>query len=150
MLVMVPAAPADQAFLFDLYTGTRPGRPRPGDASLLAQYEEREGYLRRRCPRPERLILVWQGEPAGAALICRRGPEIRLMDLAVLPRYQGRGIGTTLIRTLQTEAQGTGLRLSLQVERANRARSLYERLGFVKIAETPSHVSMVWAPRRRG
>lgn len=143
MLMIVPATPADQAFCFDVYAGTWPDCD---PASLEAQYQERDAHYRRRCPQAEHVILVFRGARAGTALICRRPQEIRLMDLALLPAYRNLGLGTALIRTLQAEASAAHKSLRLQVTRTNRARRLYERLGFVTTGETPTHLSMVWTP----
>ncbi|HYF76581.1 MAG TPA: GNAT family N-acetyltransferase [Symbiobacteriaceae bacterium] len=140
MLVMVPATMADQAFCFEVFASTR----RAALAALHKEYHDREDYYRRRCPNAEHVILVDRGARAGTAIICRRPQEIRLMDLAILPAFRDQGIGTALIRALQAEAGSKHLSLSLQVMRTNRARLLYERLGFVKTGETPTHLSMVW------
>lgn len=62
--------------------------------------------------------------------------------MALLPEFQGRGIGTKLIQAVMGEAAGLGLPLRLQVLKANRARRLYERLGFHVYAETATHLQM--------
>jgi predicted GNAT family acetyltransferase len=41
-----------------------------------------------------------------------------------------RGLGTTLLRNLQSEAAAAGKPLRIHVERFNPALRLYERLGF--------------------
>lgn len=146
MLLIVPATSADQAFLFEVYASTR-GADRV--EALGTQYQERAAHYRRRCPQAEECILLWRGARAGTAIICRRPQEIRLMDLAVLPAYRNLGMGTELLRKLQAEAASTHKSLGLQVARTNRARCLYERLGFAIIGETPNHVSMVWPARTR-
>jgi ribosomal protein S18 acetylase RimI-like enzyme len=62
-----------------------------------------------------------------------RSPKLlRLIDIAMLPEWQGKGIGTHLIRDLI----GERLPVVLHVAIDNPARALYERLGFeVKAAE---------------
>lgn len=156
MLVTVPVSPSDQAFLFEVYTSTRreelsamgwdEGSQR---TFLLEQFQLREEIYSRQCPHAERLILLHQDQRAGAAILCRRPHEIRLVDLALLPAFRNLGIGTALLRLLQAEAERTHRRVGLQVQRRNPARRLYERLGFVKTSQTPSHLSMVWTPGGR-
>ena len=57
------------------------------------------------------------------------------MDIALLPEYRGRGIGTALLEELLVEADATGRRVTIHVERFNPARRLYERLGFVEAGD---------------
>jgi GNAT superfamily N-acetyltransferase len=50
-----------------------------------------------------------RGRPAGRRLyVAREGDEIRIIDIALLPDYCNRGIGTTLLRGLQSEAAAAG------------------------------------------
>jgi hypothetical protein len=58
------------------------------------------------------------------------GPASRIVDIALLPQYCNRGIGTTLLRDLQSEAAAAGKPLRIHVERFNPALRLYQRLGF--------------------
>ena len=62
----------------------------------------------------------------------RRDPHV---DIALLPRYCNRGIGTRLLRELQSEAAAAGKPLRIHVERVNPALRLYERLGFRQIED---------------
>ena len=55
-------------------------------------------------------------------------------DLAVLPAYGRRGVGTALLRAWIDVAEAHGLACALVTEADNPARALYARLGFV---ETP-------------
>ncbi|MFB8028941.1 GNAT family N-acetyltransferase [Streptomyces sp. NPDC056465] len=62
-----------------------------------------------------------------------------LWQLAVLPALQSHGLGTLLIRAAERRIEGRGLRRAeLGVEEDNlRARTLYERLGFVAYGREP-------------
>lgn len=62
-----------------------------------------------------------------------------LWQLAVLPALQGHGLGTLLIRAAEQRIRDRGLhRAELSVEEDNpRARSLYERLGYVVHGRAP-------------
>ena len=58
--------------------------------------------------------------------------EYLINTLAVLPDFQGKGIGTDLMRYAEEKAEAEGLRkcaLAVEIEN-HRARNLYERLGF--------------------
>jgi len=53
-----------------------------------------------------------------------------------MPLHRRRGIGETLLRALMVQAREEGRQaLSLSVAVHNRSRRLYERVGFVKVAE---------------
>ena len=69
--------------------------------------------------------------------------EIHINNVAVLPRYRGRGIGTALMRFVLEEAKRLGAtRATLEVRASNAAASrLYERLGFYTAGVRPNYYS---------
>jgi ribosomal protein S18 acetylase RimI-like enzyme len=62
----------------------------------------------------------------------------------LLPEYCNRGIGSTLLRQLQSEAAAAGKPLRIHVERFNPALRLYERLGFRVIDDRGVYLFMEW------
>ena len=60
--------------------------------------------------------------------------------------YPNSGVGTRLIQDLLAEASRKHPNAS-SGDRFNRAIRLYERLGFIKIGESPIHVAMEWRAR---
>ncbi len=61
----------------------------------------------------------------------RAARVINVHDLAVLPEYRSLGIGQALLGTVEKKATETGCcKITLEVREDNRARSLYERVGF--------------------
>lgn len=66
--------------------------------------------------------------------------EIHINNVAILPAYRGRGMGTDLLRHVLDEAARLGARrATLEVRASNRgALRLYERLGFY-VAATRRH-----------
>jgi GNAT superfamily N-acetyltransferase len=71
------------------------------------------------------------------------GPaEIFLGSLLILPGYQGRGLGTAVIRDVIGRAERLGLPVALQVLKVNPAIRLYQRLGFATVGETATHFLM--------
>jgi ribosomal protein S18 acetylase RimI-like enzyme len=59
-----------------------------------------------------------------------------LAYVAILPAFQGRGVGTAIVRDLVEEARAQDLPVTLQVLKENPgARRLYERLGFAVTGE---------------
>jgi ribosomal protein S18 acetylase RimI-like enzyme len=91
-------------------------------------------------------VILVDGEPAGRLYVARWENEIRIVDIALLPGFRGRGLGTALLRDLMTEADAAGKPLSIHVETNNPARSLYDRLGFRPAGEHGVYVLMERPP----
>ena len=83
--------------------------------------------------------------PIGRILVDRSGETIRLVDIALLTEFRGRGIGSILLRRLLDEGAAAGKRVVLSVYKFNPAMRLYERLGFFKVAEDGLYVQMQWS-----
>jgi ribosomal protein S18 acetylase RimI-like enzyme len=95
-------------------------------------------------------VIEVAGEPAGRLLVNRRKWEIRIVDIGLVPAFRGRGIGGGLLRDLMAEAAASARRLSIHVERNNRARALYERLGFGVVDDGEVYLRMEWEPGADG
>jgi GNAT superfamily N-acetyltransferase len=91
-------------------------------------------------------IVVIDGRDVGAISVHWSGEAALIADLEMLPAWRGRGVGTALIRGVIADADARGLPVTLQVLHGNRARDLYERLGFAVDGETATHTVMRHAP----
>jgi ribosomal protein S18 acetylase RimI-like enzyme len=78
--------------------------------------------------------------------VARQPDEYRLVDLALLSKYRGQGIGTKLLQELISKAAAEGLPVRFHVELNNRARHLYERLGFKPMRENGPYLLMERVP----
>ena len=103
--------------------------------------EERAKFFEATRP-GEHQIVERAGEPIGCLKVQRSSSEFKLNRVFLLPAFQGRGIGSELVRDLLIEAHSAGLPVRLRVFKINPARRLYERLGFVVTGETEFHVNM--------
>jgi ribosomal protein S18 acetylase RimI-like enzyme len=103
-----------------------------------------ENYFRDHFDPAERRIIRYGRIDVGVFSVEDREDSLFLRLIAILPEYQHRGIGTNLIRRLQRRAKEDGVPVTLQVLKVNRARELYERLGFVLTGETDTHYQMKW------
>lgn len=153
-LALRPAAAADAAFERALFEMARP------DGILLAawpdevrgpfldqQFEFQTVHYARAYPGADRLIVVRQTEPVGRLILDRIGDEWVLVDIALMPAFRGQGSGGALLTAILQAAAQANARVVLSVDTHNRARSLYERLGFVAIGEDFPTIAMEWTPQ---
>jgi GNAT superfamily N-acetyltransferase len=147
-----PARAADDAFLFRLFGETQDQLAliRPNQALwetlVEIQYRGRKMSYGENYPAAEDAILCLGSEAAGRLLINRESDCMRIVDVAVLAQWRGQGIGTWALRHCQQQAAETGVRIELTVNPMNRARLLYESLGFRATEEDAMRVAMTWSP----
>lgn len=153
-LALRPAAADDRAFLVAVYGSTRADELSLvawADAEKLAfvamQFDAQETYYRQIYPDAQFLVVICGGTPVGRLYLAHLEREIRIIDIALLAEHRGGGIGSQLLADVIAEADTTGLAVRLHVEPWNRARRLYERLGFRSVAEQGFHLLMERAPR---
>ena len=95
-------------------------------------------------------IVLFGGERCGYLGVDHKADHVYVREIVILPAYQGKGIGTRILQGLQVAAAVRGIPVRLQVLIANdRARRLYERVGFVQTGSTFTHVMMQWEPENR-
>ena len=109
------------------------GFGRPGDVGVVAEADGRvvgAAWAR----------IVLDPHP-GYGNVDAQTPEL---VLAVLPEYRGRGVGTYLLAALFPALKEAGYaRLSLSVQKANRAVRLYRRLGFEVVRDRDTDYVMM-------
>ena len=94
-------------------------------------------------------VVEVSGDRAGRLRIRRTSESIELCGIQLLPEVQNRGVGTAIIRELQTESAGAGVPLDLGVEKDNHdARRLYDRLGFTQIGVSDNEDKLRWLDRK--
>ena len=70
--------------------------------------------------------------------------ETPSLSISLYPEFRGQGIGTKLMHALHDTLRTAGYRrASLSVQRANRARRLYERLGYNTVREDGDELIVV-------
>lgn len=150
-LQLIPSQPEDDAFLFRLYADTRQSEllawgwdEAAQHAFLSMQWNAQKHSYAMQYPAAEQFLIVCNSERAGRMLVNRTDRELVLVDLTLLPEFRNKGIGTSLLRDLQTEAAREGTSLRLSVLKTNPARQLYERLGFCLTGESGLHDLMEW------
>lgn len=91
---------------------------------------QRRLFTERFDPPRDQVIVI--GEAVVGHLVVGTHPhEVFLARIALLPAWQGRGIGTNIVQDVVRGAAESGLAVRLTVLCTNeRAQALYERLGF--------------------
>ena len=89
-------------------------------------------------------IIRYDGQDVGMVELLERPEELFIARFEVLPEFQNRGIGTTIIQWAIDQAVATQKALRLQVFKINPARRLYERMGFIETGEMETHIQMEW------
>ena len=147
------ASPEDEGFLFELYASTRTEElnawgwdTEQQEAFLKMQFHAQQTSYKNQFPNSNYQIVLVQQLAVGSMLVIRDEAEIRLGDIAILPEYRDRGIGSFLLQNLLAEASQAAKPVRLQVIQFNRAIQLYQRLGFSKVGDNGTHFLMEWQP----
>ncbi|WP_341501214.1 GNAT family N-acetyltransferase [Gallaecimonas sp. GXIMD4217] len=91
--------------------------------------------------------LLHQGdEPIGLVKFHESAERVDILQLQILPEYQGRGIASQVLRRFMAMAEHSGKFLALKVLKGNPARGLYERLGFELVGEDRYEHHLHWHP----
>jgi ribosomal protein S18 acetylase RimI-like enzyme len=102
---------------------------------LYAQAQTQHQYYMQHYQQTNYFIIIYQEQDVGRLYVDDVGPEIRIVDIALLPEYRNLGIGTALIHKLQAQGKQQQRNVSIHVEQHNPALSLYQRLGFKFVRE---------------
>jgi GNAT superfamily N-acetyltransferase len=156
-IALRPIRPEDRDLLCRIYGSTRteelapvPWTEEQKNAFIRQQFDAQTAYWDEQYPEAERSIVEVDGAPAGRLYVQRWPKEVRLVDIALLPDFRKRGVGTELIQRLFSEAARAGKPVTIHVEIFNPARALYERLGFAPKGEQGMYVLMEWKPEAVG
>lgn len=143
----------DLAFLRDLYASTRaaeleplPWPPQAKRAFLDQQFGAQHKYYQEVYKDADFLVIQLDGAAIGRIYVHRAGAQICVVDIALLPAYCGRGIGSALLQEVLDEARAGNLGVNLHVEPNNPAQRLYQRLGFRLIERRGVYDYLEWSP----
>ena len=137
-ITLRPVTPGDEPFeiaLFDITNDemlTLMGLP-PDQRAMLSAFQvraQRASYVND-YPDANTLIIEAEGLAIGKYIYASRENEIIFIDIAIVPGYQSRGIGSLVIGPQLKEIHDLGKTGYLRVRKDNvRAIALYERTGF--------------------
>ncbi len=148
-----PISDKDIPFLKKLYASTREdemklsGWPKEQiERFLESQFLAQHQYYREMFSKAEFLLILLEGRPAGRLYLDRRKEEHRIVDIALMPEYRGKGYGGSLLRDLLAEASTRNKMVRIHVEHNNPALRLYQRLGFRQVGDQGVYLLMEWKP----
>jgi len=108
------------------------------------QFGFQQRFYEMRYPAADHCILLCEGVDAGQWRVHRSEDEFVLVDISLLARFRGKGIGSARIGELCREAgrRGAGVRLDVRLD--NRALRLYRRLGFEETGRDETNIRLSW------
>jgi ribosomal protein S18 acetylase RimI-like enzyme len=146
-----PATADDRDLLLAVYAAYRAEEldqvawaPGTREAFVEMQFAAQDHEYHRHNPHGSFDVVEVGGRPAGRLYVDRRPGDLRIVDIALLPEFRGRGVGARLLADLQRQAAAEGRVVSIHVEMHNRAASLYERLGFTVAEDLGVYRRMEW------
>jgi len=137
-----PSTAADYADLFSIFASTRANEfahlegEQERIAALIAdQFRLQDTYYHRHYSNAHFDMVMCEGIVIGRLYHNWSEDTLRIIDIALLPEWRGRRIGTRLMHALVSVATQRGMAVSLYVEMNNPVCALYERLGFRAIGD---------------
>jgi len=153
-LVVRPALPQDEIFLYDLYSAVRAPEfelaqiPATQKELLIRmQFRAQLSSYSEMYPNSCYHVVLLDSKPVGRLWVAPGDGEWKLVDIAVHPNLQRKGIGTVLVQRVQQEAAKARLPLHSCVFRFNPGSlRFHQRLGFSVVREDQTHYYLEWRP----
>ncbi|MFJ4347295.1 GNAT family N-acetyltransferase [Pseudomonas sp. NPDC089401] len=148
-VLLRPVVDADQAFLRALYGTTRAAEmsmtqwaPALVETFLDQQCQAQHSQYQAHFPDACFSIIETASERIGRAYLHWSDNHLHIIDMALLPAWQGQGIGTRLLRQWLAQADRQGLSAELHVTAHNPALRLYKRSGFEVVDDKGLYLKM--------
>jgi ribosomal protein S18 acetylase RimI-like enzyme len=148
------ATEEDDAFLFGLFRAVRLPEfahaglaPAQLDLLMSIQYAGQKQTYGAEYPGGNEVVLL-DGEAIGRIWLYRGTTEHHLVDIALMPEFRNRGVGTALMKDAIAGARAAGLRLRCSVAATN-AGSLrfHQRLGFQVAGQDDLYYDLALEPQ---
>ena len=131
----------DMEFLYRVYASTRediaqlPYTDEQKNALYWHQFEAQHVHYQKHFTGCEFDIVLVDGRPAGRVYVHQTDEEFRIVDLAFLPDFRGKGIGTVVMKEIIEEANRNKKPIRLRVDPKKPALQWYLDFGFKQIAD---------------
>jgi len=147
-----PISPDDMSFLYRVYASTRLDELAPLNwpqeqlnAFLHSQFNAQHIYYQSHYAHAAFDLILLDEQAIGRLYIERTESAVHIIDIALLPEYRNRGIGSALLQDLLDEATVEHKVVQIYVEKFNPALHLYQRLGFRELKESGVYYFMEWS-----
>jgi GNAT superfamily N-acetyltransferase len=87
-------------------------------------------------------IICFDDVPVGYYGYKSENNNFHIVEIVIHPSHQCKGIGSGILKSEVVNALNSNMTVKLRTFHANRARKLYERIGFRVYGETSTHVLM--------
>jgi ribosomal protein S18 acetylase RimI-like enzyme len=111
------------------------------------QAQIQEQHFARHYDYLDRRTVCINGFSAGRLLVDRTPSSFTIVDIALLPSFRGRGIGSLLIRDLLDEAAAFDVTVHVSILKQNPAVGLCERFGFGDATDLGDSWLLTWHPQ---
>jgi GNAT superfamily N-acetyltransferase len=108
------------------------------------QAQNQERYFLRHFDFLDRRTICINGFSAGRLLVDRPSHAVTIVDLALLPAFRGRGIGSLLIRCVLEEAAQQGVPVHIDLPKDSATVATCQRLGFRFAGDLGDRWHLVW------
>jgi ribosomal protein S18 acetylase RimI-like enzyme len=146
-----PIGEEDQDFLLALYGTTRADELALVDwdeaqkaAFVRQQFDAQHRYYQQIFPQGSFQVILADDVAAGRLYLDDGPDETRIVDIALMPHFQGHGIGTALVSQVLAGAAARGASITIHVERNNPALRWYARLGFRLVEDQGVYLLLRW------
>lgn len=143
----------DQTFLRDLFAAGREWEFAVTNWTaedkrdfLDRQFAAKEQSYKLMFPKAVYHVIQMDDADIGRLTIERQDHCLKIIEFAITPSYQRRGIGTDILRSLLNEAQGGKVPVRISVEKGNPAMALYARHDFKVVEDLQTHFALEWRP----
>jgi GNAT superfamily N-acetyltransferase len=153
-LAVRPAFAQDEIFLYELYVAIRgplfalaPISAAQREHLLRMQFHAQISAYTQQFPNSCYHLVMLDSKPVGRLWVAPGERAFLLVDIAIHPSVQSKGLGTVLVQRLQQEAQKLKLPIQSTVDRFNPGSlKFHQRLGFQVVREDLMNYFMEWRP----
>jgi len=152
-ITLRPITAADGDFLLTVYRSTREDElaridwdDRQKAAFIRQQFDAQHHSYQQQYPDGSFQVVIVDGQPAGRLYVHQMPGETRVIDIALLAGFRGRGVGTTLLGQVLAGAEVRGDCVTIHVERNNPALRWYGGMGFQLLEDRGVYLFLRWQP----
>ncbi|MBN3054488.1 GNAT family N-acetyltransferase [Pectobacterium brasiliense] len=144
-ITLRPATPEDEQFLFKLRRATMDEHLHR--AGVIA--DDSAHWQRIKYHYNDAYIVLMGSERIGLFKRYKGANEWTIIQIQILPAYQGQGIAAWLLHTFLRQADEANVPVTLSVLNGNRAITLYQRVGFKIVDNDDIALKMKRSPVKR-